>query len=379
MAKSRFDMARNFLATDEVPETIFGVPVVQNEADYSKGDRRFFREHPEAGGYYSTGEEAGEAGEAGEAPEPQGAVKAGDSSSEYDTPVPDGLRPAYDSWYGQLPKNLQYTRDYDLQGAWLERLGRPAKYEATQSGHLDDYGKKPNHPTFSSGSKWHDPKVPGRTGGEWKKSQDGTWDFYPGTGNTLTDDQLKEYFDRYEKGNRVHRGVRQDAKGGQSAEDAEYARVTNAMSEVIPFIKEHEGFRGKAYQDSVGKWTIGYGQTEIGGRPVAKGDVIDEKAASKFVEQRVHDNTLRLREDHPDWSVNLSKGALAALYDVAYNAGTEALSLKKSPTLHRELASADMDHDSIVWGQIPTYVTAGGKKLKGLVDRRQDAINKWRM
>lgn len=135
----------------------------------------------------------------------------------YDTPIPDELRPAYESWYRQLPKNLQYTGDYDLQGAWLERLGQPEKYEATQNGHLDDYGKKPNHPTFSSGSKWHDPKVPERTGGEWKKMADGSWDFYPGPGNVLTDGQLKDYFDKYEKGNRVHlRNVRQAAKAGDA-------------------------------------------------------------------------------------------------------------------------------------------------------------------
>lgn len=151
----------------------------------------------------------------------------------YDTPTPDGLRPAYDAWYGQLPKNLQYTGDYDLQGTWLERLGRPTKYEATQNGHLDDYGKKPNHPTFSSGSKWHDPKVPERTGGEWKKAADGSWDFYPGTGNVLTDEQLKDYFDKYEKGNRVHpRNVRQAAKAGDAGESKSSA-VTSGHNSAL--------------------------------------------------------------------------------------------------------------------------------------------------
>ena len=139
------------------------------------------------------------------------------ANETFDTPIPDELRARYDAWYAQLPKNLQYTGDYDLQGAWLERLGRPDRYEATQNGHLDDYGKKPNHITFSTGSKWHDPKVPERAGGEWKQAEDGSWDFYPGTGNKASDDELKAYFDRYEKGNRVHRReVRQDAKGGDA-------------------------------------------------------------------------------------------------------------------------------------------------------------------
>ena len=152
---------------------------------------------------------------------PEGIRRMTAEKPTYDTPIPDELRPIYESWYGQLPKNLQYTGDYDLQGAWLERLGRPTKYEAAQNGHLDDYGKKPNHPTFSSGSKWHDPKVPERTGGEWKKADDGSWDFYPGTGNVLTDEQLKDYFDKYEKGNRVHpRNTRQAAKAGDTGKSA---------------------------------------------------------------------------------------------------------------------------------------------------------------
>ena len=53
----RFSMSRNFLATDEVPETIFGIPVVSREEDYTEKDIAFFREHPEAGGYYDLGDE----------------------------------------------------------------------------------------------------------------------------------------------------------------------------------------------------------------------------------------------------------------------------------------------------------------------------------
>lgn len=47
----------NFLATDKVPPTIFGIPVVTRREDYTEADLRFFSEHPEAGGYYSMGNE----------------------------------------------------------------------------------------------------------------------------------------------------------------------------------------------------------------------------------------------------------------------------------------------------------------------------------
>lgn len=232
----RFDTSRNFLATDEVPKTIFGIPVVSRKEDYTEEDLAFFREHPEAGGYY------------------------------------------------------------DLEG------GEPESQA--------------------------------------------------------------------------------DEKGG----DAVVSKVNRAIAKVIPFLKEegHEGFRPAAYQDSVGKWTVGYGQTEIRDpktgrdRPVAKGDTISEKDASAFVEQRVRANAAALHREHPGWSENLSDGALAALYDVAYNMGTGALSAKRSPNLNSELDSADMDHDSIVWRELPSYSKAGGKTLPGLLKRRNDAIARWR-
>lgn len=47
----------NFLATDEVPPALFGVPVVSAEEQYTEKDLAFFKEHPEAGGYYDMGGE----------------------------------------------------------------------------------------------------------------------------------------------------------------------------------------------------------------------------------------------------------------------------------------------------------------------------------
>ena len=50
----------NFLATDDVPDTLFGVPIVAS--GHTEEDLEFFREHPEAGGYYDMGEVAGQRG-----------------------------------------------------------------------------------------------------------------------------------------------------------------------------------------------------------------------------------------------------------------------------------------------------------------------------
>lgn len=53
----------NFLATDEVPETLFGYPVVQDERGYTESDLRFFQENPRAAGFYDTGEDEEDDGE----------------------------------------------------------------------------------------------------------------------------------------------------------------------------------------------------------------------------------------------------------------------------------------------------------------------------
>lgn len=53
----RLGKMRNFLATDEVPKTLFGIPIVSNPDEYTDADLAFFRKNPEAGGYYDLGSE----------------------------------------------------------------------------------------------------------------------------------------------------------------------------------------------------------------------------------------------------------------------------------------------------------------------------------
>lgn len=73
-SKDRFALSRNFLATDETPDTLFGIPVVADRSQYTPEDLAFFRKHPEAGGYYDMGDD--EEG-APEEPPMQAASKGG--------------------------------------------------------------------------------------------------------------------------------------------------------------------------------------------------------------------------------------------------------------------------------------------------------------
>lgn len=52
-----FGTFRNFLATDDVPETLFGFPVVQDKSQYTEKDLEFFRKNPKAAGFYDLGDE----------------------------------------------------------------------------------------------------------------------------------------------------------------------------------------------------------------------------------------------------------------------------------------------------------------------------------
>ena len=83
------------------------------------------------------------------------------------------------------------TYDYDLRGAFKSGASR------SDNGHLTDEYKKPNHPTFSDQSKYHN--VDGNVGGKWDEV-DGKTRFTPGDSNHLSTEELKQYFKKVEPG-----------------------------------------------------------------------------------------------------------------------------------------------------------------------------------
>lgn len=85
--------------------------------------------------------------------------------------------------------------DYDLKGMFLagDSFGG-------DNGHGTDRHKKPNHPTFSDGSKFHD--MGGMEGGAWSWTPGGHV-FEAGATNLYTPQELQAYFLRAEPGNHV--------------------------------------------------------------------------------------------------------------------------------------------------------------------------------
>lgn len=171
-------------------------------------------------------------------------------------------------------------------------------------------------------------------------------------------------------------------KLAQTAKDSDdiVNRVNEAIRLVVPFIKQHEGYRHNAYWDKHGKkYTLGHGHTFIPDantrklRAVTKYDTMDEAASSSLVIDRLRRNAAFMYRKLP-WTRTLSPGALAALYDIAYNAGPGVLSAAKSPSLNRRMNAPGADRDAIAFAEVPTYKKSGGKVIKGLVNRRADAL-----
>jgi GH24 family phage-related lysozyme (muramidase) len=264
----------------------------------------------------------------------------------YDSALTEEQEAKYQAWRATLPKPLQYEGDYDLRGYWLDP--ETVKDNVKDGQHFIDRYKKPNHPTFSVESRY-------ATGDDARLA--GTW---------RGDEYVPSEF------------------VARMSPDAVYRRVEDALSIAVPFIKEHEGFREQAYKDAVGKWTVGYGQTEIRDaatgkmRPVRRGDSIAEPDAAKFVAGRVRRDAAEMYRQMP-WARRAGSGAMAQLLDLAYNMGLAALT-KHSPLLNRDgsAAVAGEDVDAVVFREAPTYRMAGGKALKGLANRRADGLKAFR-
>jgi hypothetical protein len=116
-----------------------------------------------------------------------------DMTNQYNTP----LTPEQERAFQQTP-HANDTFDYDARGEFLAGATRD-----NPAGHGQDTFKKPNHPTFSTGSQYHG--VDGHSGGNWVKQPDSSWVFVASPTNLQMNsgDELQRYFSEREPGNRV--------------------------------------------------------------------------------------------------------------------------------------------------------------------------------
>ncbi|EMI5460301.1 lysozyme [Enterobacter roggenkampii] len=131
----------------------------------------------------------------------------------------------------------------------------------------------------------------------------------------------------------------------------------------IALIKQFEGCKLTAYQDSVGVWTIGYGWTKpVDGKPIRAGMTIKQETAERLLKTGLvsyENDVSRLVK------VDLTQGQFDALVSFTYNLGARSLS---TSTLLRKLNGGDYAgaaDEFLRWNK------AGGKVLNGLTRRRE--------
>jgi len=143
--------------------------------------------------------------------------------------------------------------------------------------------------------------------------------------------------------------------------------ITNAstLTNALNFIKKAEGgLYLKAYQDSGGVWTVGFGSTYDFDkqRKVQQGDIITEAQAQKWLEMETSQNA---KDIDSLVTVPLTNNQKNSLVSFVYNVGISAF---KASSLLR-LLNSGADKNTVA-AQFDRWVYDNGVKVKGLINRR---------
>ena len=130
-------------------------------------------------------------------------------------------------------------------------------------------------------------------------------------------------------------------------------------------IQKFEGLKLSAYQDSVGIWTIGYGNiTYEDGAKVKKGDKVSQERADQLF--RWFADRFASQVDTAIL-VPVSQNQFNAVTSFAYNVGIGAL---RSSTLLKKLNRCATD--PTIKDEFAKWNKAGGRVIQGLVNRRAE-------
>jgi len=132
----------------------------------------------------------------------------------------------------------------------------------------------------------------------------------------------------------------------------------------IDLIKDFEGFRATTYKDSAGHLTIGYGTTGMAGVGIdpRPGQTITHSEAEWYLQKAVDKFAASIR---PAIKASINDNEFGAFVSLAYNIGPSAF---KASSALRHFNAGDKAKAAaaiLLWNR------AGGKKLAGLVRRRE--------
>ena len=130
----------------------------------------------------------------------------------------------------------------------------------------------------------------------------------------------------------------------------------------VQLISDFEDLRLTSYDDGVGVWTIGWGTTVYpNGQKVKKGDKITLEQAKQY---KAYDLARFEKAVNDSVKVPLNQNQFNALVSLAYNIGVSAFT---SSTLVKRLNDGNYKAAA---DQFLVWVNAGGKRMQGLVNRR---------
>jgi lysozyme len=129
----------------------------------------------------------------------------------------------------------------------------------------------------------------------------------------------------------------------------------------LELVKDAEDFRSKAYKDTGGVWTIGYGTIKIAGRPVMEGMTCSEPEAEIWLAVDMAETQTAVNQlvKKP-----LTQSQYDALCSFVYNVGIGAF---QTSSLLRLLNAGDYSGAS---AQFRRWDMDNGKHIPGLLSRR---------
>lgn len=143
----------------------------------------------------------------------------------------------------------------------------------------------------------------------------------------------------------------------------------------LALVQEFEGCELEAYDDGVGVWTIGWGNTKhFDGAPVKKGDRITQSVADAMLSNTLENFVLpTLKRTIPGWD-KMNDGQKGALMSFAYNVGWNFYGLVGFEAITKRLAD-------FAWDKVPAamalYVNPGTSTEAGLRRRRAAEGDLW--
>lgn len=128
----------------------------------------------------------------------------------------------------------------------------------------------------------------------------------------------------------------------------------------IPLVKQFEGCKLTAYQDIVGVWTIGYGET----LDVHEGMVWTQAQADQTLYTRLQGFLARVLGACPQLAQE-SASRQAACVSLAYNVGVTAFGSSTVCRMIKAKRYQEAADAFLLWNK------AGGKVVQGLTNRRE--------